>query len=272
MMKRYFKTTIFTVIALLMVLMTGCTMAENNKTGQQPETEKSVTLTISVAASLKDAMEEVQKRYLDAKPNVSIKYNFGSSGSLQQQIEQGAPVDVFVSAATKQMKALQEKSLIINETKKDLLKNSVVLIVPKDSVNVSDFQSLTSDSVKKIGLGEPASVPAGQYGKDVLTSVKVWDNVQSKLVLAKDVHQVLSWVESGDADAGIVYMTDAKISDKIKIAVVAPEGSHSPVVYPVAVLKDSKQAEASKEFVDFLFGEIASQVFEKYGFTSLANQ
>lgn len=272
MINKFFKVIVFMVVASLMIFLIGCSSLGNNKTVSQTETKKSITLTISIAASLKDAMGEIQKLYSQEKPNVTLQLNFGSSGSLQQQIEQGAPVDVFISAGSKQMDGLQKKSLIINETKKNLLGNKVVLIVPKDSSKVSDFQSLTSENVKNIALGEPSSVPAGKYGEDVLTSVKVWDKVQSKLVLAKDVRQVLSWVESGDADAGIVYLTDAKVSDKVKIATIAPENTHSPVVYPVAVVKDSKQIEASKEFADFLFSKKASEVFEKYGFSIPTNR
>lgn len=227
-----------------------------------------VELTISAAASLTDVMKEIQKQYAVENPNVKLIFNFGSSGSLQQQIEQGAPADLFVSAATKQMKALQEKKLIIDETKKDLLKNRVVLVVPKTSDKIKGFDDLKN--AKVIAIGEPASVPAGQYAKDVLTSIKSWDSLKDKMVYAKDVRQVLAYVESGDADAGVVYSTDAKISDKVKVAATAEEWTHTPVIYPAAVVKSSKQVDAAKAFLNYLSGDKAKTAFENYGFSMVS--
>jgi molybdate transport system substrate-binding protein len=232
--------------------------------------EKNIELIVSAAASMKDAMEEIKELYAQEKTNVTITYNFGSSGSLQQQIEQGAPADVFLSAAAKQMDALKEKGLIIEDTYKELLENKVVLIAPKDSSKVSGFEGLDAEDVQKVALGEPESVPAGKYAKEVLTNLKLWDKVQAKATLGKDVRVVLTWVETGDVDAGIVYGTDAKISDKVKVVETAPEGSHSPVIYPAAVIKDSKNEAAAREFITFLTGDKAKDVFEKYGFSVLA--
>ncbi|HEY9597967.1 MAG TPA: molybdate ABC transporter substrate-binding protein, partial [Cyanophyceae cyanobacterium] len=226
-----------------------------------------INLTISAASSLKDALQSIQPVYTQQKPNVILTYNFGASGALQQQIEQGAPVDVFISAAEKQMNTLQGKNLLLAETRKDLLKNTVVLIVPKNSTGISNFKDLSSDKVKKIAIGDPQSVPAGQYGKEVLSSLKLFDPVKTKLVFAKDVRQVLSYVETGNTSAGLVYGTDAKISDKVQVIATAPENSHSPIIYPVAVVKRSKNPEAAKEFIQFLSSESAKGVFEQYGFS-----
>jgi molybdate transport system substrate-binding protein len=184
---------------------------------------------VSAAASLTDAMNEIGKIYQQEQNNVKVTFNFGSSGSLQQQIEQGAPADIFFSAATKQMTALQDKKLIINDSNKKLLKNKMVLVVPAGSTTIKSFDDLSKARV--IALGEPDSVPAGKYGKEVLTNLKLWDQLSSKLVYAKDVRQVLAYVESGDADAGIVYQTDTVITDKVKIVAVADEKTHTPVVY-----------------------------------------
>lgn len=227
-----------------------------------------VELTISAAASLTDAMKEIQKQYAIDKPNVKLTFNFGSSGSLQQQIEQGAPADVFISAATKQMKALQDKKLIIDETNINLLKNRVVLVVAKTSDKIKGFDDLKN--AKVIAIGEPASVPAGQYAKDVLTSIKTWDSLKDKMVYAKDVRQVLAYVESGNAEAGVVYSTDAKISDKVKVAATAEEWTHTPVIYPAAVIKSSKQADAAKDFLKYLSGDKAKAVFENFGFSTVS--
>ncbi|MEN6326155.1 MAG: molybdate ABC transporter substrate-binding protein [Syntrophomonas sp.] len=233
------------------------------KTSAQP-----VELTISAAASLTDAMKKIQEQYTVENPNIKLTFNFGSSGSLQQQIEQGAPADVFISAATKQMKALQDKKLIIDDTNINLLKNRVVLVVPKSSDKIKGFDDLKN--AKNIAIGEPASVPAGQYAKDVLTSIKSWDSLKDKMVFAKDVRQVLAYVESGDAEAGVVYATDAKISDKVKVAALAEEWTHTPVVYPAAVVKSSKQADAAKAFLNYLSGDKAKAVFENYGFSTIS--
>jgi molybdate transport system substrate-binding protein len=194
--------------------------------------------------------------------------NYGASGTLQLQIEQGAPVDVYLSAAPKQMDSLESKGLLLKGTRKDLLRNEIVLIVPKDStLGIATFQDLLKPDVKKVALGEPVAVPAGKYAQDVLTHLGIYDQVNAKAVLAKDVRQVLTYVESGDVDAGIVYTTDALSSNKVKIVAQAPAGSHSPVIYPVAVIKTSKNAAAAKAFEDFLSGSQASAIFQKYGFS-----
>ena len=197
-------------------------------------------LTVSAAISLKDALDEVRQLYTAANLNVSIATNYGASGTLQVQIEQGAPVDVFFSAAPKQMDALDAKGLLLEGTRKDLLRNEVVLIVPKDSSSgISSFQDLTRADVKRLALGEPTTVPAGQYAKEVLTNLGIYDVVNSKAVLAKDVRQVLTYVETGNADAGIVYATDAQSSPKVRVVARASEKSHSPAIYPVAAIKSS---------------------------------
>lgn len=251
------------VAAFLIVV--GCSQGTPpNPSATSPE---SVEITVSAAASLQDAMKAIAPLYTQEQANVIITYNFGSSGSLQQQIEQGAPVDVFLSAAQKQMNALQEKDLLLTDTRKDLLKNSIVLVTPKDKSDISNFEGLTTDKVSKIAIGDPKSVPAGQYGKEVLTSLNLYKPIQSKLVFAKDVRQVLSYVETGNVEAGLVYATDANVSDNIKIVATAPETSHSPIIYPVAVLKESKHPDSAKKFVQFLSTETAKTVFHNYGFS-----
>lgn len=268
------KTQIITFIIgffFSLLLVVGCNQTTTtNSPPASNSTAPSTTLTISAAASLKDALEEIKPLYCQQKSNVTLTYNFGSSGALQQQIEQGAPADVFISAAKKQMDALQEKGLLLDGTRKDLLKNQVVLIAPKDAAAVTDFKDLTSDRIKKVALGEPKSVPAGKYAEEVLTSQNILNKIKAKTVYAKDVRQVLNYVESGNADAGIVYLSDAKSSDKVKVVATASEKSHSPVVYPIAVLKNSKNVDAAKEFVQFLSSDTAKSVFEKQGFTVAA--
>ena len=229
--------------------------------------QSNTNLLVSAAASLKETMAEIQPLYQKSKPNVNISYNFGASGALQQQIEQGAPADVFISAGKKQMDALEQKGLLIPGTRTNLANNRLVLIVPTNSTtSISSFNTLTDAKVKRIAVGEPRSVPAGQYADQVLKQLNIYDQVKSKLVYANNVRQVLSAVESGNAEAGLVYATDAKISNKVKVAVVADEKSHSPIVYPMAVLKSSKNADAAKDFVQFLSSDPAKTVLQKYGF------
>ncbi|MBH8574611.1 molybdate ABC transporter substrate-binding protein [Nostocaceae cyanobacterium CENA369] len=264
--KRIFAFLSWVCLSLLLVVGCNQTTTPNLSSTASPASQ-SATLTISAAASLKDAMEAIKPLYAKENSNVKLTYNFGSSGALQQQIEQGAGVDIFISAATKQVDALQKKGLLLDGTRKDLLKNQIVLIAPQNSTVVADFKDLTKPSVKKIALGEPKSVPAGQYAQQVLTSSKIFGQIKSKAVYAKDVRQALNYVESGNADAGIVYLSDAKSTPKVKIVATAPENTHSPVVYPIAILKSTKNVDAAKNFVQFLSGNQAKTVFEKQGFT-----
>lgn len=227
---------------------------------------QSFQLTVSAAISLKDALGEIQKLYLKNQPKIQLTYNFGSSGSLQQQIENGAPVDIFISAGKKQMDALETKKLLLNGTRHNLLTNKIVLVTPKNQTLVNNFQDLTNSKVSKIALGEPKSVPAGQYGEEVLKFYKILDSIKSKIVYGKDVRQVLTYVETENVNAGLVYVTDAKTSSQVRIAATAPENSHSPIVYPLAILKDSKNPDIAREFTQFLLSKTAQTIFKKYGF------
>ena len=228
--------------------------------------QSNTSLLISAAASLKDVLEEIKPLYQQNKPNVKISYNFGSSGALQQQIEQGAPADIFISAAKKQVDALEQKGLLVVGTRNIIAKNRLVLVVPKNSVGITSFYSLQDAKVKKIAIGEPRSVPAGQYAQQVLEKLKIWNQVKPKLVFANNVRQVLASVETGNAEAGLIYVTDAKISNKVKVVVTADEKYHSAIIYPLAVVKRTKNVDAAKEFSQFLSSEQAKTVFNKYGF------
>ncbi|MBV7273774.1 molybdate ABC transporter substrate-binding protein [Clostridium sp. PL3] len=266
----------FLLLGIILVFV-GCensnkTSKDQGNTDSTKSQSKAVTLTVSAAASLKDAMEEIKQAYNKEKPNIKITYNFGASGTLQNQIEQGAPVDIFISAGTKQMDVLKQKNLLLNETVKNLLENEVVLIAPKDAENITGFNDLAEDKVKKIALGEPKTVPVGQYSEEVLTNLKLMDKVKSKIVLGKDVKEVLAWVETKNVDAGIVYETDAKISNKVKIIAKAPKDSHKPVIYPGAVIKNSKNADVSIDFMNFVSGEEGKDILEKYGFKVSQNK
>ena len=233
---------------------------------QSPATAQKTSLTVSAAISLSNALQEIKSLYQRSKPDVNITYNFGASGALEQQIEQGAPVDVFFSAAAKQMNALEQKKLLVPGTRKNLLNNRLVLITPKNGPALSNLSQLTDSQVKRIAVGEPKSVPAGQYDQETLKNLKIFDAVKPKLVYGNNVRQVLTYVESGNADAGLVYLTDAKQSTAVKVGAIAPDSLHSPIVYPVAVLKDSKNVATAKDFVQFLSSSQAQTVFQKDGF------
>lgn len=232
-----------------------------------PANAQSTTLLIGAAASLQDAMKEVDPLFKSAHPGITVNYNFAASGPLQQQIEQGAPIDLFIAAATKQMDALQAKNLILADTRRNILTNSLVLVVPNNSsLGLTSFKQLTNSNVKKISVGEPRSVPAGQYAEEVFKNLGILDQLKPKFVYGNSVRNVLGTVESGNADAGVIYATDAKISNKVKQVATAPNNLHSPIVYPIAVITASKNQPSARTYAQFLTGQKAQAIFKKYGF------
>jgi molybdate transport system substrate-binding protein len=260
--------TFMLIVICLVTLVTGCGTDNKEKASKtNADNGKKAEIFISAAASLTDVMNEIATMYNKTNPNIKITYSFGSSGALQSQIEEGAPADVFMSAAQKQMNELDKKDLILKESRKDLLVNKVVLITDKENkAGIKEFKDVTSDQIKLIALGEPKGVPVGQYSEEIFKSLGSLDAVKAKAIYGSDVRQVLTWVESGEAACGVVYATDAATTKNVKVIAQAPEGSHKPVIYPVAVLKNSKNAKASQEFVDFLSTKEVAAVFEKYGF------
>lgn len=195
-----------------------------------------------------------------------MHFNLSGSGTLQRQVEQGAPVDVFISASPDEMDALGSEGLLLPGTRKDLVKNALVLIVPTGKSSVASFQDLAKPEVKLIAIGEPQTVPAGKYARETLNHFGLYEQLKTKFVFGKDVRQALTYVATGNADAGIVYATDARISSKVKVVATAPDESHSPVVYPVAVMQASRNPDGAKDFEAFLLGPPARDVFKKYGF------
>jgi molybdate transport system substrate-binding protein len=229
-------------------------------------------ITVSAAISLKDSLDEIGTKYEQAHPGVKISFNYGGSGTLQRQIEQGAPVDIFFSAAEKQMDDLQAKGLVDSGTRRNVVRNQLVLIAPASNATIHSFQDLTNSSVKIVALGEPATVPAGMYARQTLEHLGLLGSVEKKTVLAKDVRAVLTYVETGNADAGIVYQTDAQGSAKVRIVAVAPADSHDPIVYPAAILNGAKNASGAAPFLAFLSDSEARDVFLKHGFLAAENQ
>jgi molybdate transport system substrate-binding protein len=227
-------------------------------------------LVMSAAASLKNALTDIQVLYLKSKPNAKVTINYGASGTLQTQIEQGASADLFFSAATSNMTALKNENLLNNDSVKNLLQNKLVMVVPSTStLSISSFKDVTNSGITKLALGEPTSVPAGKYAQQVFTYYNLLDAAKAKVVYGKDVTQVLTWVAGENADAGVVYSTDAQSNSNVKVVATAPDDSHDPINYPVAVLKSTKQPIAAQDFLNFLTTDAAKAIFVKYGFTVL---
>ncbi|KWX74892.1 molybdenum ABC transporter substrate-binding protein [Paenibacillus riograndensis] len=232
---------------------------------KQVQAASKTEITVSAAASLQDSLDKIAVLYGKQHPDIDLVFNYGASGTLQKQIEQGAPADLFFSAGDKQMTALVNGGLVSDH--KELLKNQLVLVVPSDSkASITAITQLTDKGFKKVAVGQPESVPAGQYAQQSLTAKKVWDKLQSKLVFAKDVRQVLSYVETGNADAGFVYKTDALTSGKVKIALTGVPHVHKAINYPVGIVKDSKHTAEAKAFYSYVQTKAASDIFTSYGF------
>lgn len=270
------KNKIIISMIIIVCLMCGCgktsetTISDDkaeavNNNGDGKESGK---LTILAAASLTDVCSEIEKAFTTKYPEVELTFSLGSSGALQTQIEEGAPADVFFSAAMKQMDELDEKGYIAGGSVKKLLENKIVLVVPSGrETDIESFEDLTSDKVKMIGLGEPESVPAGRYAEEVLSSLNILDEVKQKANYGSDVRTVLSWVETGNVDCGVVYATDAYSTDRVKIIAEAPEGSCDRVIYPVGIVKSSENVYMAGKFTEYLAGDEAMDIFKKYGFS-----
>jgi len=255
-------------VLLVSCSTTGSTSADTPESGADASGKaEPVTLIVSAAASLKDSLEELTPQFEQEHQGVTVVYNYGASGSLQKQIEQGAPADIFLSAGQKQMNALIESGHIVPEQSFNLLKNSLVIIVPDDTKIIPDnLNGLASADIKTIALGEPEVVPAGMYAKESLEHEQLWDQLSPKMVFTKDVTQVLTYIESGNADAGLVYLSDAKSSKKVKTAFIVEDSYHQPIVYPAGVVAATKHEENAKAFLEFLRETDARDIFVKHGF------
>ncbi|MEW6586738.1 MAG: molybdate ABC transporter substrate-binding protein [Nitrospirota bacterium] len=225
-------------------------------------------LTISAAISLKNAFEEIGKLFEGKYKGVKVIFNFGASGDLVRQIEGGAPVDVFVSAAQKDMDEAEKMGLILPDSRVNFAGNSIVLVIPANSkIRIRTFQDLGLNQTGKIAAGNPKTVPAGRYAEEVFVHFRLLTSIKEKFVYAEHVRQVLDYVARGEVDAGVVYSTDAMIRAKdIRIVATASENSHRPVIYPAAVVKGTNKESLSKAFVSFLVSEEGRKVLEKHGF------
>lgn len=268
--KRTRRAAMVTAVAMLAVL-TACGQTESKdekETGEKNEGKKPVTeLTVLAAASMTDAMQEIGEAYQETHENIEITYQFDSSGTLKTQIEEGAPADIFISAATKQMDELVQGELVAEDSVFPWLENKVVLIVPKDSEDGPDsFEDAAEEEVPMMAIGNE-DVPVGQYTQTIYQNLGLWEDIQAKANLASNVRQVLDWVATGNAPCGVVYATDAQIEENVKVVCEAPKGSCDPVIYPAGMVSVSKEKEASAEFLEYLKTEEVSEILEAYGFT-----
>jgi molybdate transport system substrate-binding protein len=231
--------------------------------------QKDSEILVSAAISLKDAFEEIGSMF-EKQTGVRVRFNLGASGLLQKQIETGAPVDVFASAGEKQMDELQAQGLIVEETRRNLAQNVLVLVVPTGSqLSLHSFEELARSEVTKVAIGNPKTVPAGHYAQEALRNLGLWDRLQSRLVLSENVRQVLDYVARGEVEAGIVYASDVPAAHgKTVIAAYAPKGSHDPIVYPIAVVKGTGNRSFATRFIDLTLSSAGQAILVKNGFLS----
>lgn len=251
-------------LSLFTMILVSCSNKEADKKDDgsaKPAATEKTKLSVFAAASLKESLNEIEKDF-ESKENCDLVFNLAGSGTLANQIVQSDEADVFISASKKHMQIVTDKGAAENPV--DLFKNKLALIAPKDSTTVNSVEDLSK--IKKIALGETESVPVGKYSKEALTNLKLWDGMEKgqKIVYGKDVKGVLHYVELGEVDAGIVYESDAKSSDKIKIVTTFDESLHSKIIYPAAVIKESKHKDLAEKFIKYI--QENPEKFEKNGF------
>jgi molybdate transport system substrate-binding protein len=233
-----------------------------------PTLARAQEITLSVAISMKEAVETLGRQFTQARPSVMLRYNFGSSGELQKQIEAGAPVDLFISAAQRQMDELEQKGLIDPASRRVFARNVLTVIKPAGSVlDISKPADLLDSKVRRIVIGNPRTVPVGQYAEESLKALALWDRVQPKLVFAENVRQALDYVARGEVEAGFVYSTDIPVrAAQVTEAFRPAEDTYRPVTYPVAVVKDSRQPALARAFIDLLMTREGQSALSRLGF------
>ena len=273
-MKKFLGMTAAVVMALSVA---GCssntTTTTQDTSNNDAENAETSTVTVFAAASMTETLSQIAEMYKEVDPSVELVFNFDSSGTLKTQIQEGADCDIFISAAQKQMNQLDATQpdgldFIDHETRFNLVSNSVVLIAPEGNPKgLASFEDVGTDKVKLIALGN-SDVPVGQYSEEIFTSMGIWDelNADGKITFGSNVKEVLAQVEEGAVDCGVVYSTDSATSEKVDVVATAPEGTHKPIVYPAAVLKNAPNAEKANEFLAYLKTDVCADVFESVGF------
>lgn len=224
---------------------------------------------VAAAASLTDALKEIGEAYR-LKSGNRVVFSFAGSSTLARQIAEGAPADLFFSADREKMESLEKKQLIEPRSRKDLLSNTLVMVVPLGArARLKSPRDLLSPEIRRIALADPAAVPAGIYARQYLMAEGIWASVKGKVIPVLDVRAALASVEAGEVDAGFVYKTDAAISKKVRIAYEVPGEKGPKIVYPVAIVRSSRKKETARDFLRFLSSETAQRIFMKYGFIVL---
>ena len=225
-------------------------------------------VTLSVAISMKEVVEDLGRRFMAARPGVTLRYNLGSSGELQKQIEAGAPIDLFISAAPRHMDELEKKGLVLAATRRVFARNVLTVVKPADSrIDLTKPSDLLDPRVTKIVIGSPKTVPVGQYAEESLRALGLWERLQAKLVFAENVRQALDYVARGEVDAGFVYTTDAATRAKqVKEAFRPVEDTYRPILYPVAVVAGAKHPAVAQAYVDLLLSRDGQAVLARFGF------
>jgi molybdate transport system substrate-binding protein len=262
--RRFDATKRFFTILILLGRLFWCLDA-----AAQPATNREIT--ISAAISLKNAFDDIGKIFRERNPGVKVNFNFGGSGDLARQIEAGAPVDIFASAAQKDMDDIDRKGLIAPNSRKDFARNTVVLIKPVNSTTgLSSLKDLLREEVKKIAVGNPKTVPAGRYAEEVLRRFSLWEALMDKIVFAENVRQVLDYVARNEVDAGLVYSTDAAVrGTDVKIVEKLSADSHQPVIYPIGVIKGTKEEPLARAFIDSVVSPEGQKILDRYGFITI---
>jgi molybdate transport system substrate-binding protein len=234
-----------------------------------PMTAHADEILVSAAASLAEVLKEISNGYR-SKSKHTVRFNFGPSSGLARQIEEGAPADIFFSADLPQMDTLDRNGRLEPGTRKNLLSNQLVIIVPADSkLAMASPKDLVKSGVKRIALGEPSSVPVGVYSRKYLADEGLWNQVKPKIVPVQDVRATLAAVESGNVEAGFVYKTDAAVSKKVKVAFQVPSEKGPKIVYPIAIIKESNRKDAARDFMSYVQSPAAKDAFKRYGFVVL---
>lgn len=242
--------TIF-LIATVVAAASGCL-------SEKPKDNKPVEITVSAAASLQDAMKDIGAEFQKNHPEVKVNFNFGASGVLEKQIEQGASVDLFASASQKEIDLLEEKGLIVRSTRTNFTRNKLVIIAPF-RLTIEELKNLD-----KIATGDPKTVPAGRYAQTFLENAGFYEMLKPKLIFAENVRQVLDYVERGEVDAGFVYFSDT-LKSNMSVSPIN-DSLYPPIVYPIAVINDSQQPAVSRQFIEYIQSNEGQTILKKYGF------
>jgi molybdate transport system substrate-binding protein len=251
----------------LLTLAFACATLSCSRQGSLSVGGEEGQITVAAAISLKDAFLSMAQLYRE-RTGDKVDFSFGASGELMRQIEAGAPVDIFASAGQREMDDLQSKGLLETATRGDFARNSLAIVVPAGSaLKLSAVEDLGRPAVKRISIGNPATVPAGMYAQQLLVHTQLWEKLQPRLIFAENVRQVLGYVERGEVSAGIVYSTDVGIAHgRVQVAARAPDGTYGPILYPIAKIKGSPHQGAAREFVRFVLGAEGQRVLKKFGF------